>query len=88
MKLFNAVGINLPNNIKAKYSLLNHNELFGLDKDNNILDPIIEYMIDNSNGAYVPHEKQDKWSTWLNKEKYIDYLAHTYETRHLQIDMI
>ena len=60
MKLFNAVGINLPNNIKAEYSSLDHNELFGLDKDNNILDPIIEYMIDNYNDAYVPHKKKDK----------------------------
>ena len=58
MKLFNAVGINLPNNIKAEYGSLDHNELFGLDKYNNISDPIIEYMIDDSDGAYVPHEKR------------------------------
>ena len=56
MKLFDAVGISLPNNIKAEYALLNHQELFGSDKENNILDPIIKYMIDDYNGAYVPHE--------------------------------
>ena len=55
-KLFNAVGISLPNNIKAEYASLNHQELFGPDKENNISDPIIEYMIDDYDSAYIPHE--------------------------------
>ena len=56
MKLFDAVGISLPNNIKAEYSSLNHKELFGLDKENNVSNPIIKYMINDYDGAYVPHE--------------------------------
>ena len=51
MKLFDAVGISLSKNIKAEYNSLNHHELFGPDKENNISDPIIKYMIDNYNRA-------------------------------------
>ena len=39
MKLFSAVGISPPNNIEAEYSLLNHEELFKLDKEKKHIQP-------------------------------------------------
>ena len=42
--------------MKTEYNALDHNKLFGMDKETNITDPIIEYMIDDYNGAYVPPE--------------------------------
>ena len=56
MKLFDEFGISLPRNMKTEYNALDHNKLFGTDKETNIMDPIIEYMIDDYNGAYVPPE--------------------------------
>ena len=56
IKLFNTLLIDLPKNIKKKFNGLDHEAMFRAENYNNILDPIIDYMIDDSNGIYVSPE--------------------------------
>ena len=54
MKLFDNLGIRFPKNIKNEYKGLGHEALFGTENENNISNPIIKYMLNDSDGAYVP----------------------------------
>ena len=54
MKLFDNLGISFPKNIKNEYNGLDHEALFGTERKNNVSNPIIKYMLNDSDGAYVP----------------------------------
>ena len=54
MKLFNNLGISFPKNIKNEYNDLDLEALFGTKNENNISNSIIKYMLNDSDGAYVP----------------------------------
>ena len=56
MKLFETLGIRSPKNIKKEFNALDHEAMFETENDENILDPIIEYVLNVLDGAYVPPE--------------------------------
>ena len=54
MKLSDELGISLPKNIKTEYNDLHHKTIFGTENKNKITNPIIEYILNDSDGTFVP----------------------------------
>ena len=56
MKLFNKLSVNVSKNIKMEYTAPDGESLFVSKSDESVLDPIMGYMLDDTNGDYVPPE--------------------------------